>query len=347
MEKLQRFFEENKLYVLAGVLVLFGVILISGLFSAPTQEIEDHKEIDYSVKVDSISSGEIGIFPDQKIVDTQNPFDTVQNVTTIAHLKEKTNQLDHLGKETENKPVVQREEKSNKRKTHFDPYADESFWDNNKRSSESHLAIDKTAYSRSERVIDDRNENTVKEDQIEEEEEESDLPEGWINPNYDVYGTGERIPGKRSGRTTTKLIKASIEGTYQKKNRVTKEDPRVIIRVLEDFWIQGIKIPKDKKLIAYARFTNDVSLKITHIKQGSESISCNIAVMDANGQPSIRVEGGAGASIAGDVKEDIGDEIASEENVQKIPGASSVTKGLFRKKPKAYMTPSYVHLKIN
>ena len=77
------------------------------------------------------------------------------------------------------------------------------------------------------------------------------------------------------------------------------------------------------------------------------SLPCDIEVYDANGQPAIYVIGGTGAEIQGDVSNDIGDDIASNSDVQKVPGASSIIEKIFKKNKKVYIRPTMVYLKIN
>lgn len=157
---------------------------------------------------------------------------------------------------------------------------------------------------------------------------------------------------KSSGKTTKTLIKSSIQGTSLKKNRVTPENPRVRILPREDFWINGYEIKEFTTLIAYATFGRELGLKITSIpitlKNGKKDIlECDIDVIDGAGQPALEVIGGAYQDVKDGVASDIGNEISSNSEIQKVPGSSSVVKGLFKKKKRIIVNNHSVYLKIN
>ena len=112
-------------------------------------------------------------------------------------------------------------------------------------------------------------------------------------------------------------------------------------------WINGYQLEKNKVLIAEASFSKRLSLKIHHILKDKQSIPCDIEIYDVNGQPALKVIGGTGAEIEEEVSDDIGDDIASNSDIQKVPGASGIIKKIFTKTPKVYLKYDLVYLKIN
>ena len=143
------------------------------------------------------------------------------------------------------------------------------------------------------------------------------------------------------------LYSAKITGTMLPKNKVTYENNRVYILTKDPFYIQGVKIPSNTQLIAYAEFENELKLKIKRVKLGKRFYNCNIYVNDQYGQPSLEIMGGTGAKNKDQVGEDIGSEIASNETVQKVPGATSLINNWFKGKVKARVRSTQAFLSLS
>jgi len=182
-------------------------------------------------------------------------------------------------------------------------------------------------------------------EQKEEEEEEEAEIIGWTAPEIQAKNINKQ-PSSEKNNATLKLIKARIVGTRKRNNMITEKNNRVKIRTLEPFYMNGVLIPKNKYLIAYANFSNELRLVITYILHNNQQIPCNISIVDSYGQPALEVMGGTGADAQRNASEEIAGDVSSDETVQKVPGASGLIKSIFKKKVKARVNSDIVYLKI-
>lgn len=182
-------------------------------------------------------------------------------------------------------------------------------------------------------------------EQKEEEEEEEAEIIGWTAPEIQAENIKSQTSSDKNN-ATIKLIKARIAGTRKRNHMITEKNNRVKIRTLEPFYINGVLIPKNKYLIAYANFSNELRLVITYILHNNQQIPCNISIVDSYGQPALEVMGGTGADAQGNASEEIAGDVSSDETVQKVPGASGLIKSIFKKKVKARVNSDIVYLKI-
>ena len=178
--------------------------------------------------------------------------------------------------------------------------------------------------------------------EIQEEEEES--IQTWTAPDIGTGPTANSFD--TSGETTQTEIAATIVGTTLKKDKVTPQNPRVYIQTLESFFVQGVKIPKGKRLIAYATFGQELELNIKSITHNGQILKCNFGVWDNGGQSGLDRHGKSGFSdSAGDISQEVGDDIAANSEVQKVPGSQGIIKKIFKKNDFAYATRDRVIIK--
>ena len=326
-----------------GLFVLVALLAI-GIMAMPSDvKKEEQSAVDnLEVKVDSASINEIGVFPDHKVEEIGNPFSEDKNVKPIEAFEESINELDGLGKKNQEENKNTSTERRNQRgnESGFDPYGNPDNWNNNSSNSQQVLGSTRGSYQGSNTNQGNQNNTT----HVEQKPEEDDYyVESWSSDA--VSDSYEESDSK--GETTYDEIEAVIMGTTLKKDKVTPQNPRVYIRTLEDFYIDGVLIPEGKRLIAYATLGREVTMNIRTIPMEGNSINTNIVVKDHNGQPGHDRHGGVGSEVSNDISNDVIDEISSNSEVQKVPGLSNASKKLFKKKNYAYITRDLVKLQIS
>ncbi|MFV0531861.1 MAG: conjugative transposon protein TraM [Flavobacteriales bacterium] len=299
---------ENKEKVYIAAAVLGGVVLMSLLSAGENKNQIKKGDVSFSIPMEEIKDSTFSILPDKK----QNPlkegaFSLEQEMPKNEATEELLKELDKLDKMS---------------------YYDESSEGNT--SSYPVYESPKTQTYSAPRTA-----QTPKA----QEEEEEDAMQVWVAPsNTKTSGTGT---------TSRQLVKALLQGTNKKNNIVTPQSNRVKIQTKEDFYFQGALIPKYTNLIAYAQFGNELSLTIKYLMIKGNQVPCEISVIDSYGQPAIEVVGGTGAENEATVGEEVGQDIASNNEVQKVPGADGVVRSIFKKKIKAKVNTDWVFLKIN
>jgi hypothetical protein len=133
----------------------------------------------------------------------------------------------------------------------------------------------------------------------------------WANPNYQINKVGNN--NQSNGAKIGKVYKAVISGARQK--YITQENNRLSIRVMEPFFVNGVEIPKNMLLVAYANFNEKLTLTINSIHVNGHIIPVNIRVLDSQGQDALEVIGGTGADIGNEVGEEAKNELKTGNNV--------------------------------
>lgn len=348
MEKIKTWFVQNKDLALFGLIGLF-LLVGSGVYifnqvstSREPKEVENfsvdglvNKKKAYESKRNAYKEREKRKYHKKgEIVSIEKKVDTVSNNVISDDELNLTEEEKRAIVENSFKGIRKETPKPQSQTPKFDPYGNSDMWEI--KDPTTPISIPQTSPNvryTSTPVIE------------KEEEEEMTYYRGGI-------AQARRNKSQTSGnfkesKTSTKLIEAKIIAGGDQKNRVTPKNPYVEIRLLEPMWINGYELKKNKVLIAEASFSKRLSLKIHHILKDKQSIPCDIEIYDVNGQPALKVIGGTGAEIEEEVSDDIGDDIASNSDIQKVPGASSIIEKIFNKNKKVYIRPTMVYLKIN
>ncbi len=342
--QLKEFFQEYKKYILLPLAIIPVGLYIYFSF-VPENESEEEKSnqkkgISNSTPSASVTSLENNKGYHYDLIES----DSISKMNRIS--KDQNIDLDINKKAPKGSNFYANEEKTLDELERLENSIKKTTNHNNENTNKKLLERIKKLESKSQNISKEPSKKEVIKNPEEEEEEEEEIL-GWTAPELKYDYKGHKTSSK--GETTSGLIKAQIAGTRLKNNMVTKDNPRVRIRTLEPFMINGYSIPKNEFLIAYASFTNELKLKISHINidDGKDIINCNIEILDSYGQPALEVLGGTGADTQGNISEDIGDDLANSDAVDKIPGGKGLIKSIFKKKTKARVNANQVYLKIN
>lgn len=170
-------------------------------------------------------------------------------------------------------------------------------------------------------------------------EQKPETSKSWVNPQYLVNG-GNNNSKSTTNKKVDKVYKGVISGSRDK--YITKENNRVSIRVMEAFTVNGVEVPKNMQLVAYANFNEKLTLTINSIHLNGQVIPVNIRVLDSQGQDALEMIGKTG--------EDISEEVGEEAKQQIKTGNKTVDKGISilskKRKVKARVSGDSVLLKI-
>lgn len=168
---------------------------------------------------------------------------------------------------------------------------------------------------------------------------ETENKRSWINPNYKI-NTENQATSKKSSKME-RIYEAMITGA--RNTIITQENNRVSIRVTEPFIINGVEIPKNTLLVAYANFGSKLTLKINSIRYNNSVIPVNIRVLDNQGQDALEIIGGTGSDIGNEASQTAQGELKTGEGLVD-KGIDILTKK--RAKMKARISSDVVLLKI-